>query len=134
MKKSIPLSASAEPAVPSAYECCLLLLHLWDGWARERESVPTRFRLSEATLKNVFCRPRLDPAFLTEVQDWLLRSGWVLFFAGGSYGMIKTEVVESWARVGSKRIKVDLKAVSIGEFDFMPLRKLVTTTSADQDD
>ena len=94
----------------------------------------TRFRVSELTLKRICGRPRLHPEFLTEMQDWLLRAGWAFFFADRSFGMIKLEAVESWTRLGSKRIADDLDAVAKGDFDFAPLLQLAETDSSAQDD
>ena len=84
----------------------------------------TRFRVSELTLKRICGRPRLHAEFLTEMQDWLLRAGWALFFADRSFGMIKLEAVESWTWLGSKRIADELDAVAKGGFDFTPLVQL----------
>ncbi len=124
----------AEPFRPSAYECSLLVLHLLQSWAGEKDSTPTRFRLSELTLKRVCCRPRLHPDFLIEMQDWLIRAGWAFFFAGSSFGVVKLEAVESWTRLGSKRIAQDLDAVANGEFDFAPLQRLAQAASTTRDD
>ena len=94
----------------------------------------TRFRVSELTLKRISGRPRLHPEFLIEMQDWLLRAGWAFFFADRSFGMIKLEVVETWTRLGSKRIAKDLDAVAKGDFDFAPLLQLAGAGLSAQDD
>ena len=94
----------------------------------------TRFRVSELTLKRICGRPRLHPEFLIEMQDWLLQLGWAFFFAGRSYGMIKLVAVDSWTRLGSKRIADELDAVAKGSFDFAPLLKLAEPDLPAQDD
>ena len=122
-----------EPFRPSAYQCSLLLLHLQRSACWKRYQL-TQFKISELTLKRLCCRPRLDQAFLAEVQDWLLRSGWVLFYADRSFGVIKLEAVQSWTRLGSKRIKADLDAVAEGKFDFGALKELGDAGATPEDD
>jgi hypothetical protein len=68
------------------------------------------------------------------MQDWLLQAGWAFFFADRSYGMIKLEAVETWTRLGSKRIAEELDAVAKGGFDFAPLVHLAEPKSSAQDD
>jgi hypothetical protein len=133
-----------EPLRPTAFQSALLLLRLRESRDQEREKtktkdkekkdMTTRFRVSELTLKRICGRPRLHPQFLTEMQDWLLQAGWAFFFADRSYGMIKLEAVETWTRLGSKRITDDLKLVAKGEFDFASLRHLADTGLPVQDD
>ena len=132
-----------EPFRPTAFQSALLLLRLRESRDEEKkknktkdkeEKGMTRFRVSELTLKRICGRPRLHPEFLTEMQDWLLRAGWAFFFADRSFGMIKLEAVESWTRLGSKRIADDLDAVAKGDFDFAPLLQLAETDSSAQDD
>jgi hypothetical protein len=132
-----------EPFQPTAFQAALLVLRLRQS--REEEKVGsratgtkqpgmTRFRISEATLRRLCGRPRLHPAFLTEVQDWLLRAGWVMFFTGRSFGIIELDSVESWTRLGSKRISNELAAIAKGEFDFTPLLKLADAEGPAEDD
>ena len=68
------------------------------------------------------------------MQDWLLRAGWAFFFADRSYALIKLDAVESWTRLGSKRIADQLDAVAKGDFDFTQLRQLAETDVSAQDD
>ena len=132
-----------EPFRPTAFQAALLLLRLRELRDEEKnktktkdkkEKGMTRFRVSELTLKRICGRPRLHPEFLTEMQDWLLRAGWAFFFADRSFGMIKLEAVESWTRLGSKRIADELDAVAKGDFDFAPLLQLAETDLSAQDD
>jgi hypothetical protein len=58
------------------------------------------------------------------MQDWMLRAGWALFYADRSYAAIKLTVIDTWPRLGSKRIRADLDAVARGEFDFDSLDAL----------
>jgi len=128
-----------EPFRPTAFQAALLLLRLRESRDQEKEKTKeekgmTRFRVSELTLKRICGRPRLHPEFLTEMQDWLLRAGWAFFFADRSFGMIKLEAVESWTRLGSKRIADELDAVTKGDFNFAPLRHLAETDQSAQED
>jgi hypothetical protein len=132
-----------EPFRPTAFQAALLLLRLRESRDDEKnrtkskdkeERITTRFRVSELTLKRICGRPRLHAEFLTEMQDWLLRAGWAFFFADRSYGMIKLEAVETWTRLGSKRIAEELNAVAKGGFDFAQLLHLSEHESSIQDD
>jgi hypothetical protein len=137
---------SKEPFRPTAFHSALLLLRLHELRDEEKKNKTktkdteekkvqvTRFRVSELTLKRICGRPRLHAEFLTEMQDWLLRAGWAFFFADRSYGMIKLEAVETWTRLGSKRIADELDAVAKGGFDFAPLVHLAEPKSSVQDD
>jgi hypothetical protein len=137
---------SLEPFRPTAFQSALLLLRLHESRDEEKKNKTktkdteekkvqmTRFRVSELTLKRICGRPRLHAEFLTEMQDWLLRAGWAFFFADRSYGMIKLEAVETWTRLGSKRIADELDAVAKGDFEFAPLVRLAKPNSSVQDD
>ena len=132
-----------EPFRPTAFQSALLLLRLRESRDQEKgktktkdkeEKGMTRFRVSELTLKRISGRPRLHPEFLIEMQDWLLRAGWAFFFADRSFGMIKLEAVETWTRLGSKRIADELDDVAKGGFDFTPLLQLAEPDLSAQDD
>jgi hypothetical protein len=132
-----------EPFRPTAFEAALLLLRLRQSRDQEKEKTKakdkdekgtTRFRVSELTLKRICARPRLHQEFLTEMQDLLLRAGWAFFFADRSFGMIKLEAVQSWTRLGSKRIADELNTVAKGDFDFAPLLQLAEADLLTQDD
>ena len=138
---------SIEPFRPTAFQSALLLLRLHELRDEEKKNKTktketeekkvqgmTRFRVSELTLKRISGRPRLHPEFLIEMQDWLLRAGWAFFFADRSFGMIKLEAVETWTRLGSKRIAKELDDVAKGDFDFGPLLELAEADLSAQDD
>jgi hypothetical protein len=101
-----------QPYVPDALECALLLLLLVQPEER------TRARLAEITLKRLWNRRRLRDEFLREVQDWLFRAGWALFYAGTTFAIVKTKAVEGWPRVTSKDLGAELGKVARGQFDF----------------
>lgn len=113
-----------EPFIPSPFQCCLLIRRLVESWNEDRGTKATRFRVSDLTLKRVCCRPRLDAAFVLDLQDYMIRAGWALFYVGRSYALIKLDSVEKWPRPGSKRIRNDLESVARGEFDFSTLAAL----------
>ncbi len=85
----------------------------------------TRARLAEITLKRLWNRNRLEEQFLAEVSEWLLTAGWALLFAGSTYGVVRTSVVENWSPISSKRIQPELDAVAAGQFDFTNLESLL---------
>jgi hypothetical protein len=60
-----------------------------------------------------------------EVQEWLFRVGWVLFFAGTTYAVVKMKVVDGWGRISSKRIQRDIERVGTGNFDYDSLEDLL---------
>jgi hypothetical protein len=103
---------TARPYQPDALECAILLLLLVQSKDR------TRARLAEITLKRLWKRRRLGDEFLREVQEWLFRAGWALFYAGTTFGLVKTKAVEGWPRVTSKELAADLTEVARGKFDF----------------
>jgi hypothetical protein len=124
----------ALPLKPTPLETALLMLRLIQSKGQDKDSPITRFRVAEITLKRLACRQRLTTEFVLDVQDALLDAGWALFFAGSTFGMIKTGAVESWVRLGSKRIAADLEAVVRGEFDYGSVTGLMAATQSGQDD
>jgi hypothetical protein len=118
---------------PDERQCAMLILHLLATKQERREVTRrevtrrevTRARLSEITLQRLFKRQRISPELLVEVQEWLFRAGWVLFFTGTTYAVVKTEVIDGWGRISSKRIGEDLVKVGRGEFDFESLEHLL---------
>jgi hypothetical protein len=105
-------SRTTRPHQPDAMECALLLLLLVQP--KER----TRIRLAEITLKRLWKRRRLGDEFVAEVQEWLFRAGWALFYAGTTFGLVKVRSVEGWPRVTSKELGAELEKVASGQFDF----------------
>jgi hypothetical protein len=103
---------SPRPYQPDPLECAILLLLL----VQQKEG--TRARLAEITLKRLWNRRRLGDEFVRAVQEWLFRAGWALFYAGTTFGVIKTKSVEGWPRVTSKDLEANLKKVVRGQFDF----------------
>ena len=114
----------------------MLIVHLLA--ARQQEvrgnREVTRARLSEITLQRLFKRRRISPEFLAEVQEWLFRIGWILFFAGTTYAVVKMTVVDGWAQISSKRIQVDLEKAGRGEFDYDSLEPLLLGSELEPDD
>jgi len=123
---------------PDERQCALLIAHLL---ATKQKTLPgdrriTRARLSEISLQRMFKRQRISPELLAEVQEWLFRVGWVLFFAGTTYAVVKMEVINGWGRISSKRIEDDLEKVGKGEFDYNTLEHLLLgpDVSVERDD
>lgn len=105
------------PRLFDAQECALLLLRLLE--MRNKEPPPvSRVRLSELTLRRLWGRDRLSRELLEEIQEWLSRGGWSLFYARTTYAAVRTSAVLSWARLSSKRMAEDLEQIRDGSFDF----------------
>ena len=66
------------------------------------------------------------------MAEWLSSAGVTLFFAGSTYAVIRTSVVESWPRVTSKRISADVRAVAQGTFDFSRLEPLMAVSDQEE--
>src|SRR3954469_12272075 len=79
-------------------------------------------------------RRRISPEFAEEVAEWLSSAGVTLFFAGSTYAVVKTSVVESWPRVTSKRLSPDLQKVAQGTFDFDTLEPLLAAPEHNEED
>jgi hypothetical protein len=105
------------PRLLNAQECAVVLLRLIEI-RNEDAPAASRVRLSELTLRRLWGRDRLNRELFEEVQEWLSRAGWVLFFAGTTYAAIRTSVVLSWSRLSSKRMAQELKSIRAGDFDF----------------
>jgi hypothetical protein len=111
--------------MPDARECALLLLRLIQAKETESGKALSRFRVAEITLRRIWGRHRITPDFIGDVNEWLLRAGRTLFFAGNSYGVILTSAVESWARLSSKWIAPEVDDVMAGFYDFAGLEQLL---------
>jgi hypothetical protein len=116
---------------PTPRECALLVLHLIQAKEQDRGKEVTRLRVAEISLKRLWGRRRISPEFAEEVAEWLSSAGVTLFFAGSTYAVVRTSVVESWPRVTSKRISSDVRAVAQGTFDFSRLEHLMSVPGPD---
>ena len=133
-QEQAPTSPARGLYKPTPRECALLLLRLveakgQEGTEGEPKKEMSRIRFSEIALKRIWGRRRISPEMAEEVGEWLASAGWTLFFAGAGYGMIRTSVVESWARVSSKRLSSELQEVAKGAFDFSKLEHLLPVPS-----
>lgn len=122
---------------PTAREAALLLLHLLSRKNEERDRPVTRARLSDPTVRRLCGRTRISSDMLFEVQEILFQAGWVLFWAGTGYAVVKVAAVDGWPRIATKRIRDDLLKVRRGEYGFAELEGLLLAEdggSADGDD
>jgi len=95
---------------------------------RNQDGTPTsRVRISELTLRRLWGRHRLDGEFVADVQEWLFRGGWAIFFAGSTYAAIKTSAVLNWSRLSSKRLFED---IGLDDLDFVEDRNFDFATHA----
>jgi hypothetical protein len=131
----MPSKHDQQPYRPTPRECAILLLLLVQTRNAEAGKDLTRVRLAEITLKRLWGRHRLHDDFLREVEDWLFRAGWALFYAGTTFAAVKTTAVEGWPRLSSKRLSDELAQVAQGQFDFDQHHGLLLgETSGDGDD
>ncbi|MET3364721.1 hypothetical protein [Bradyrhizobium ottawaense] len=117
------------PRLLSAQDCAIVLLRLIE-LRNQDASATTRVRISELTLRRLWGRHRLDRDLLDEIQEWLFRGGWTLFFAGTTYAAIKTSAVLNWSRLSSNRLLDDLgtedvRFIQNGGFDFARYSRLL---------
>lgn len=117
------------PRLLSAQDCAIVLLRLIE-LRNQDASATTRVRISELTLRRLWGRHRLDRDLLDEIQEWLFRGGWTLFFAGTTYAAIKTSAVLNWSRLSSNRLLDDLgtedvRFIQNGGFDFAQHSRLL---------
>jgi len=110
---------------PTPRECALLLLHVMDTKEKESGRPVTRFRLSEMSMRRLCLRAQISADFTAEVANWLSRAGVTLCFVGPAYIVLRTEVLDSWLRITTKRLSSDLRRVSEGEFNFSELERLM---------
>jgi hypothetical protein len=126
MKPTItrPIERTNRASRPDERQCAMLVAHLL---ATKQQEVPgiSRARLSEITLQRLFKRRRISPELLADVQEWLFRAGWVLFFAGTTYAVVNMKVIDGWGRISSKRIGADLDQVDEGGFAYDALEYLL---------
>ncbi|OSI74981.1 hypothetical protein BSZ21_05340 [Bradyrhizobium canariense] len=133
------MEQAERPQLLSAQECAIVLLRLIE-LRNEDAASTTRVRISELTLRRLWGRHRLDRDLLDEVQEWLFRGGWTLFFAGTTYAAIKTSAVLNWSRLSSNRLlddlgSDDLRIIQNGGFDFaMHARLLAASTDTYDND
>ena len=120
------------PRLANGQECALLLLRLLEKRNEEAPAV-SRARLSEMTLRRLWGRDRISRELLEEIEEWLWRGGWSLFYARTTFGIIKTSAVLSWARLSSKRMAEELEQVRQGTFDFDSCLQLIGDEQGEHD-
>ena len=68
-----------------------------------------------------------------EVAEWLSGADMTLFFAGTTYAVVRTSVVENWPRVTSKRLSADLLAVAQGSYKWSKLERLLPAPKQEEE-
>ncbi len=122
-----------KPYQPDGQECALLLLSLVGKKEKEIKREIARVRLAELTLKRLWSRQRLTDQLLHEVQEWLFRAGWVLFYVGTTFALVKVVAVEGWPRLTSKLMADELRQVARGEYDFSSLYSMLIVDVKEDD-
>jgi hypothetical protein len=113
----------------SPLETAGLALHLIGAKEAEGGRKLSRIRMSELTFRALSDRTRMSPEFLLEVQEFLSKAGWILFWAGSGYALVRQSAVEGWTRVSAKRIKDVLQAAKIGDFGRIDIPSLFSSFS-----
>jgi hypothetical protein len=68
-----------------------------------------------------------------EVAEWLSGADITLFFAGTTYAVVRTSVVENWPRVTSKRLSADLLEVAQGSYKWSKLERLLPAPKQEEE-
>ncbi len=110
---------------PTERECALLLLQLIKSKEQDMGKEMTRLRIAEISLRRLWVRRRITPELVEGVSEWLSSAGITLFDAGTTYAIVRTDVVEGWPRVASKRLNSILLDVGKGTYDFNTLQHLL---------
>jgi hypothetical protein len=118
---------------PDARQCALLLLALLEKRATKRNRTLSRARLSELTLRKLWQRNSFGPSFVFAVNEWLNDVSWAIFFAGTTYGAVRTGVVESWTTVAAKWLAEDADAIAGGTYDYADLEQTLFSENNDED-
>jgi hypothetical protein len=113
---------------PNGRESALLLLRALEERGQRRGKEMTRVRVSRLTLKQLWNREQLTEPWLAEVNEWLLSAGWTLIYAGTTFGVVKTSIVENWPRIASKHLDPVIEEVKQGAYKFKQLEHLLKLT------
>ncbi len=70
---------------------------------------------------------------MEDVAEWLSGADITLFFAGTTYAVVRTSVVENWPRATSKRLSADLLMVPQGTFEFSQLEHLLPAPKQEEE-
>ena len=140
-KRTQPDGMSSDPVEvveqlykPSERECALLLLELIRSKEQEMGKEMTRLRIAEISLRRLWVRRRITPELVEGVSGWLSGAGITLFDAGTTYAVVRTDVVEGWPRIASKRLNTTLLDVGKGTFDFSTLQHLLAAPRQEDSD
>lgn len=96
-------------------EAAILTVFTISEYDQEKSKTTTRARIQQATLRILADRQRLRAAFVEDWIDELANLGWSTFPVGDGFGVIKTEAVSGWVRIGSKRIRPTLDRIRLGD-------------------
>jgi hypothetical protein len=98
-----------------AAEVAMLTIFLVVAYDQEKSKTTTRARISQATLRVISERKRLHGSFIDEWMDELADLGWSAFPVGDHFAIIRTDTVDGWVRISTKRIRSILTRISIGD-------------------
>lgn len=100
---------------PTAAEAALLVVYLQDAYDAEKGRQTTRFRVSSETLRRVCGRHALRGSFVEDFENEIADLGWSPFWVGNNLALIRTDTIDGWPRIASKRIAGTLRRVEKGD-------------------
>lgn len=100
----------------STTEAALVTAYLIRKYEDERGKPITRLRLSKSSLRRLALRHRLREAFVQDWQDELASGwGWIVSDHGDEFGLVRSEVISGWVRIGTKRIASERQKLRRGD-------------------
>src|SRR4051812_14204858 len=136
--ESIALVASSIVTIRSSSGPCGSQACFEPSWNRSMPGSGRRARFLRCAERfgcGLPCRAgRISPEFVEEVAERLSGAGVTLFFAGTTYAVVRTSVVENWPQITSKRLSADLLMVAQGAYDFSKLERLLPTPKQEEGD
>jgi hypothetical protein len=103
----------------TACEAATVTTYLIRRYDLEKDKTTSRARISQQTLRIMAGRYLLRSAFVDDWTDELATVGWSVFPVGDHFGLIQTEATEGWPRIGSKRIKDELRDIHAGDTEHL---------------
>lgn len=100
---------------PNTEEVARLILHLMSTYGKRLNKRITRARLSTITMRKISSREKLREVFLDELEDELACMGWSMIRIKSGFGLIRNRSIESWPRIGWRRIKKCMDDIETGK-------------------
>lgn len=82
----------------------LILLNA-KSYEEERGRQLSRYRFSQATLRQLAGRLALRDRFLSDLEEEVAELGWLFFPFGADFAVLDISKADSWTKLGWKRLK-----------------------------